>query len=352
MSSISTLQSRLLPHQGLLLSLPSDITYISHFHFLVPEEREAFVFLTSQQKYLIKSSFSPFANDDQFTVLANTLPAATAQHLRKIVEEQHISEILVDETSLFLHEYNALEDGLGEYCTIHPLDRQMMWELRMIKQPPEIDLLQQSARIIMSALEKTRKNLQAGMTEYAVAQQLADEIRTAGGDDVAFPTIVAFGDHSAYPHHQPTQRILKEGTVILIDCGAKLQGYRSDVTRTWWFGAHVPDTFRRVETVIHQAYDAALRRLSEPALAKDIDDAARQGITSAGYADQFIHSTGHGVGLDLHEPPSLNWKCETALATNMVFTIEPGIYLPGEFGYRYENTIHLTPHGAKELTME
>jgi Xaa-Pro aminopeptidase len=196
------------------------------------------------------------------------------------------------------------------------------------------------------------------MSELQIARQLEIAMLEAGSTGPAFPTIVAIGEHGALPHHQPTDRVLQPDEPILIDFGATYQGYRSDITRTVWIGDQVSDAFTKYEQLVRQAYTASLALLSHPTestpftppTAGMLDQAARQVIATAGYGAEFIHTTGHGVGLDIHEQPSLYQGQPTPITPGMVITIEPGIYLTGTMGYRYENTILVTETGYTELT--
>ncbi len=149
---------------------------------------------------------------------------------------------------------------------------------------------------------------------------------------------------------------------VLWDFGATVNGYRSDMSRSFWFGKTPSADFKKVKKLVHQAYEAAVKTLvvgsagtapkenSSARTAQLVDQAARELITAAGFGAQFIHTTGHGVGLDIHEPPSLNWKSPAPLKPGMVVTVEPGIYLEGNLGYRHENTVIVTETGYQEIT--
>lgn len=348
---VNKLQRTLQPYQAILLSLPTDIHYFTGFTFLVPEEREAFLFLTPKKAYVIKASFSPFPEDSGFIVLNNCQPFSLATHLAAICGEEKIQEILVDKSNLFVEEYEAMQ-GMLKDCQFFSFDKSLVWELRMVKTASEISMMKKAAVIVKTAIEKTLLSLKTGLMEKEVAEFLHVQLKTLGADAPAFPTIVAFGQHSAYPHYQPGTTKLKENTVVLIDAGALYKNYRSDMTRTVWFGKKTSPEFIQVKKVVDGAYQKALARLRQrPATARDVDEVARNFITEAGFEKEFIHTTGHGIGLDLHEPPSLNWKNEIEIVPGMMITIEPGIYLEGKFGYRYENTVLVTKQGGEEITL-
>ena len=363
MNALNTLQHTLSPTRGILLSLPSDITYYTGFRFLVPEEREGFLVVTAQKSFLIKASFTPFEaaeSADALTVLQNCSPPSLAQHLHTIVTEQHLTELVLDGFSLYYQEYQALASKLAETkCTLLDLDRTQIWKQRMIKSVAEIQKIRAASTILTQAMAAILSHIHPGLSEKAIALELESEFRRLGAEGPAFPTIVAFGPHGAEPHYQPSaDTSLVANTPILIDAGAAHDGYRSDITRTIWFGDQPSAKFTATEKIVKAAYQAVIAELSkrshrpaaEPLRARDLDHAARSSITAAGQGKFFIHTTGHGVGLDIHEPPSLNWQNEMVIEKNMIVTDEPGLYYPGEFGYRFENTLLVTTSGSESLT--
>lgn len=374
------LQEKLLPHQAFLISSPLDVQYFTQFQFLVPEEREAFFVVTKTGFYLIRASFSPLPTTEEifFTVLENCKPAALAKHLKKIVEMSgvettsapQLTEILFDHSSLFVEELEAIKSELktiggenndaGSSVVLSPFDRNLIWQQRMIKDKKEVEVMARAGQIIAEVMQKAIRAARAGMTEQDLAHFIDQELHSLGAEKPAFPTIVAFGANGAEPHYQPSATIqLQPNTPILIDAGAIFHNYRSDMTRTFWFGDQPSSQFLAIEKIVKDAYEAAFSFVqnrapsptSPPRLtARDIDSAARKIINAAGYGDQFIHTTGHGIGLDIHEPPSLNWSNEMPIENGMTITIEPGIYLVGQFGYRHENTILVQSTGATVLT--
>jgi Xaa-Pro aminopeptidase len=357
---LSALQARvvklrhsLLPHQAVLISLPTDVTYFSGFQMLVPEEREAFVVITLDSSYLIKANFSPAPIETPHHVLDNCHPGPLAQHLKKIAEQEGLSSLLYDPTSLFVEELRAIEKVFSENVQLSTFTRDKIWNLRVIKDEYEITALEEAGRIIAQVLKEAPGFFAEGMTELGVAQQVEQRIRQLGGQMAAFPTIVAFGDHGTSPHYQPAAVPLQKETSILIDAGAMIFGYRSDMTRTYWFGSEPTTEFLEIEKIVQDAYQKTLGTLNQPDTplkAKDLDTTARAVIDKSGYGPQFIHTTGHGIGLDIHEPPSLSWSNAQLIEPGMVITVEPGVYLPEKFGYRYENTLLVTKGGVKILT--
>lgn len=343
-----------LKDHALVLARPSDISYFTGFEFLTPldQERDAYLVVTPQTAHLLYASFSPFTQLPWLRSSTGASPQALCQVVEQLTTEEHLSHVSIDEQSLFIHEYRALQSLAN--ITLRPLDRTTIWQLRMHKDAAEIEALRAACRATSQVVNATSKALREGMTELDVRDMVESGLRQAGCTGLSFPSIVCFGPHAALPHHQPTTTALQPNTAVLIDVGGSVNGYRADMTRTVWFGPQPSETFVRVEKAVLEAYQAALEVASARGrkTAKDIDTAARSSIGNHGYGEQFIHTTGHGVGLDIHEPPSLSWRNEQPIEPGMTITIEPGIYLVDQFGYRYENTLLVTDAGCESLTQE
>ena len=222
-------------------------------------------------------------------------------------------------------------------------------ERRRCKRPEEIASMESAARIVDAALEATAALARAGTTERDVALELDLQMRRRGSEEPAFPTIVASGPRSALPHAMPTDRRLAAGDLVCIDCGATVGGYHSDLTRAWAVGG--PDAEqRRVHAAVLRAHDRALALVRPGALSDDLNDAAKEEFAATGIEDWWRHSVGHGVGLDIHEAPSLRVDAGTQLAAGDVLTIEPGAYRPGWGGVRVEDLVLVTEVGARTLS--
>ncbi|HEX7017886.1 MAG TPA: aminopeptidase P family protein [Patescibacteria group bacterium] len=349
---ITNLQARLRPGEALLLSRATDVSYFTQFHFLVPEEREALALITAEKAFLFYARFCPVKEVEGITNLVVSHPSQLADQLSQVKAQLPFATLYLDKSSLFLDEYEALA-GIKE-LTFASLDHQWVWDVRSLKDETEVAHVTQAGQIAAQSFEVIMKHVEAGITERDFQIKLEAEMIKRGSQQPAFPTIVAFGEHTALPHHQPTERKLAPNMPVLVDFGATISNYRSDMTRTFWYGDQPAAEFTKIERTVTEAYRAALDRLNSrtaaPPLAKDVDAAARNLITKAGYGEYFIHTTGHGVGLDIHEQPSLNYRNATPIVPGMIITIEPGIYLEGQFGFRYENTVLVTEDGAKELT--
>jgi Xaa-Pro aminopeptidase len=221
--------------------------------------------------------------------------------------------------------------------------------VRAVKEPGEIDLMKKAAAITDRAYESVLPLVKPGMTENQVAWELERAMREKGSQALPFEIIVASGPRAALPHARPTERVIEDGDPVVIDMGAKYEGYASDLSRTLCVGTP-DDTFRKVYNTVLKAQQAAANMISKGTTGKAADYTARQIIRKAGYGEAFGHSLGHGVGLAAHELPRLGPNSEDALTEGMVFTIEPGIYLSGWGGVRIEDTVVMENGKVKPVT--
>jgi len=219
--------------------------------------------------------------------------------------------------------------------------------LRIVKAPEEVALIRRAIEITQGAMAATFGQLAVGMTERDVARLLSREMQQRGAEGGG---LVQFGPSSALPHGGPAAAALARETVVLIDCGCRVGGYESDITRTVWFGDSPTDEFRKVFNVVHDAQTAAIELGRPRTPCQDMDRAARRVITAAGYGPFFTHRLGHGLGMDGHEPPYLVEGNALGLEPGMVFTDEPGIYQLGKFGVRIEDDCVMTESGVQLLS--
>lgn len=222
--------------------------------------------------------------------------------------------------------------------------------LRAGKDQVELTAMRKAVEIAETALESTLTHIRIGMSEHELAGELTLQLLRAGSDpELPFSPIVAFGANSALPHGLPGERRAQQGDLVLIDWGANHRGYISDITRVFSIGAPDPE-FERIHTVVQEANAAGRRAVRPGSACASVDDAARSVISQAGYADFFTHRTGHGIGLDVHEPPYIRGDNPEELQPGMTFTVEPGIYLTGRGGIRIEDDVLVTPDGSETLT--
>ena len=221
--------------------------------------------------------------------------------------------------------------------------------LRMVKDAGEVARLAAAAAIADVAFTRVRHRLADRPTEAEFALELDTEMRRLGAADVSFETIVASGPNAARPHHRPGSRTISDGDLVVVDFGALVDGYHSDMTRTQWVG-EPSATQRRMWEVVAEAQAAGVATVAPGVSVAEVDAACRAIIDAAGWGDAFLHSTGHGVGLDIHEHPRVAGTASDVLAEGWVVTVEPGVYLPEHGGVRIEDTVLVTAEGCTPFT--
>lgn len=220
----------------------------------------------------------------------------------------------------------------------------LMRALREVKQPEEIDAIGRSAVTADHAMRTAVAACRAGVSELEVAVAASTVFRELGAEE---PWVcVASGPNGAFPHHESSGRVIEPGEPIVIDLGAKLENYASDITRMVYVG-EPSSHYQEIHAIVERAVEAALTAARPGATCGEVDHAARRVIEDAGYGDNFLHRTGHGLGLSTHEAPWIMAGEDVPLRAGMVFSIEPGIYLEGEFGVRLEEIVQLTESGAE-----
>lgn len=222
-------------------------------------------------------------------------------------------------------------------------------KIRMVKTPEEITILKAAAKIADNAFEHICGFIRPGLTELEVSNELEFFMRKQGATSSSFDIIVASGLRSALPHGVATDKIIEKGDMVTLDFGALYNGYISDITRTVAVG-QPSEKMKEVYDVVLKAQELGVEKIGPGISGIEADAIARDYIKSKGYGDAFGHSTGHGIGLEVHEGPGLSFKSETILEPNMAVTVEPGIYLPGIGGVRIEDDILITESGNERLT--
>ncbi|HEY1901557.1 MAG TPA: aminopeptidase P family protein [Terracidiphilus sp.] len=232
---------------------------------------------------------------------------------------------------------------------LSPLPAPLVEPLRLIKDAEELALMSKAALVGCRLFEHMLGFLRPGLTELEVAAELEHQARLEGAEGMSFETIVASGPRSALPHGRATATPLPRKGFLTLDFGIILEGYCSDMTRTVYLGKPKAKERAAYEAVL-EAQQVGVQAVRPGATCGEVDEAARSVLRQAGLAEAFSHSTGHGVGLEIHESPRIGAGQKTRLQAGMVITIEPGIYLPGEFGIRIEDMVAVTPAGSHILT--
>ncbi len=271
---------------------------------------------------------------------------------------------LVDEIASVVAQYKARSIAIQpEYMTVSTrgdLNKKLqnvklidappiVGDMRVLKDAGEVKIIQQAVDIAEEAFKATLKTIKVGQTEQEIAGRLEYEMKRRGSTTPSFESIVAIDANAALPHAVPGQRKVNPGCTILIDWGATYRFYRSDLTRTLFVGS-IPPKMREVYETVLAAQKKAIQAVKPGARMCDVDAVARQHIEKAGFGEEFNHGLGHGLGLDVHEAPSLSYRSDEKLRSGMVVTVEPGVYIPGLGGVRIEDDVLVTPKGCRVLS--
>lgn len=224
-------------------------------------------------------------------------------------------------------------------------------ELRRVKHPAEVARLQRAASIADAALAQHEHELiSGGISERGLARSIEDAMFALGADDLSFETIVASGPNSSRPHARPTERVLAPGDLVVIDFGASVDGYGSDMTRTFVVGGEPSDDQQELYDAVQRAQAAGVAAVRAGVEQISVDRACRSSLERDGLADHFVHGTGHGIGLEIHEQPILSQRSVGILPADLVVTVEPGVYLPERGGVRIEDSVVVTNDGCEPIT--
>jgi Xaa-Pro aminopeptidase len=272
--------------------------------------------------------------------LFDTIPAALPAH-----RPQRLG---FDDAHLPVRRHRELGEILGEEVELVPAGG-MIEELRLVKDGSEVEAIRAAAALADEAFRAMLERGLTGRTERAVALDLEDEMRHRGAPEPSFPSIVAGGPHGALPHAEPRDVEIGPGSLVVIDWGARIDGYCSDCTRTVATGELDGDA-SDVYELVRRAQQVGLDALRSGLTGREVDAAAREVIEAAGHGDEFGHGLGHGVGLEVHEAPRLARSDESTLPAGAVVTVEPGVYVPGRFGVRIEDLVVVGEDGPEVLS--
>ena len=282
---------------------------------------------------------------DQVTEQTPDVPSLIDRETLQAVATRVRSSIVV-EPDLGVGQFTSLRDaGLSV-----EVGTSLVQPLRAVKDGGEIEALARACAITVEAFAALAAEIRVGARELVLARRLEQLFGDLGAEDRAFDTIIAAGPHSAIPHHEPGDRVLAAGDLLVIDAGARVDGYHADMTRTFIVAAEPEPWQEQIHAIVRDAQAAATARYVPGAERLAIDAAAREPITAAGFGEAYTHGLGHGVGLDIHEAPSIGALSTGTIEANMAITVEPGIYLTGRGGVRIEDTLVVTDAGPRILT--
>ncbi len=265
--------------------------------------------------------------------------------MRGLFSKYHVENLGLDGSTPYRFVYPIISRGLASSLS---LVDDVMYSLRVVKDGEEVRCLERAAEINNKLMVESIGQVKQGLSEKQLAAYVRTKALELGADEVAF-TLIQSGSNSALPHQEPTDRKIGDGEIVLLDIGIRYMGYYSDITRTITCGKPSQQQ-QQIFDIVYKAQSAALAMAREGSKAGDLDREARQTISKAGYGEYFIHRTGHGLGLEVHEPPYIKGDNSQELRKGMTFTVEPGIYLPGRFGVRLEDNVIITEDGHTNLT--
>lgn len=327
---------------GLLITYPNDIRYLTGF------SGEASVALVTEKTFIIISDFrfqeelQPLKSRAEIVIRKGGMPEAQTETINRLkpralaVQSEHLgAQSRVDLAKAV--GASRVRDSVGLLAT-----------LRLVKDESEIAAIAKAAKVQQDALLATLKTIKAGQTERQIAARLEYEMKCRGADGLSFESIVAAKANGSKPHYRAGPEKTAKGKTLLIDWGARFDGYCADMTRVFALGSW-PTKLKEVYEIVLDAHLAAIDAVRPGMTASQLDGVARALITKAGYGKEFGHGLGHGIGLDIHEGPRLFTTTKTVLEPGMVITIEPGVYLPGIGGVRIEDDILVTDRGARNL---
>lgn len=336
---------------GLFISSSTNITYLTGFDFLVPAEREAYVFITRKNQYIFSSFLykeEVMKKSSDFTFYdfssSNGQGKPFWDILGKIAEKEKLSLIGFEENNLTVAEFNKLKKQKTKLVAVS------VNSMRFEKDEDEMKNISIACSLGDKAFKEILPLIKPGITEKELGFILDNEIRKFGAEP-SFTTIIAFGRNAAVPHHMSNNTKLKNKDIVLLDFGAKINNYCSDMTRTVFLGKPTKKE-KKAYLTVKESQEKAFDFLFSsklPIASKDVDAASRNYILEKGFPT-IPHSLGHSIGIDVHDGFRLSPLSQTELTKGMVFSIEPGIYLPNELGVRIEDIVALTDKGPEILT--
>lgn len=267
--------------------------------------------------------------------------------IARVFRELKLRKVAIQAEGLSLADHGEIRK-LNKQTRLVPAPA-IIGRMRTLKDKNELAAMGKALRVAEDAFLALRKSIRLGQTELEIAARLEYEMKTRGASGPSFATICAEGPNAALPHAHPGHRKVKPGSAILIDWGARVGFYCSDLTRMLFVDT-IPPKLGKVYSIVLEAQQRAIAAIRPGARMCDVDTVARSYIAEAGYGPQFNHGLGHGLGLDVHEPPSLSWRSTEKLVAGMVVTVEPGIYLPGIGGIRIEDDVLVTTRGQRVLS--
>ncbi|HVP00128.1 MAG TPA: Xaa-Pro peptidase family protein [Bryobacteraceae bacterium] len=328
---------------GFLISSPANLRYLTGY-----AGSNGLLLLTAGDAHFFTDPRYAITAAQEISCKVHVETKALLVGAATLIKRKRLKKIGFESSWLRYEEYGKLKDELGLGAGLHPIGK-VIEEQRMVKSAAELDLIRRSVITNSQAFAKTIRRVKPGVREVEIAAELDYQMRALGAEKAAFETIVAAGERSALPHAQPTTHRLGENELLLIDMGASQDGYASDMTRVAHAGTP-PKRILKMYRAVLEAQLAAINAVRAGVTTGSVDAAARNVLKLYGLDRAFVHSTGHGLGLEIHEPPRIARKDKTELQAGMAITIEPGAYIEGLGGIRIEDTVLVTERGCEILT--
>jgi Xaa-Pro aminopeptidase len=337
---------------GLLVSQPESRYYLSGYtgHDLPPRDSAGYLLITADRAYLLTDSRTNEQAEKEcpdYEVLVYGIQARLTQRLSELTRRHSLRRIGFEAIHLPFQVHRQIAEMLrGNAELIATTD--LVDQLRICKDEAELDKLRLSQTKLDDCFAHVSASLRPGLTERQVSRMVEDYLREHA-HGTSFESIIASGPNASMPHAVVSDRVIQEGEPITIDIGARWEGYCSDMTRTVCLGK-APSWLAEIYQIVLEAQERTERALTPGITGQQADAIAREHIASQGYGERFGHGTGHGIGLEVHEPPSLSIRGgDQPLKPGMVFSVEPGIYLPGQGGVRIEDLVLMTEAGGEVL---
>lgn len=327
--------------EGLLVTTAKNVRYLANF-----TGSAGIVLITKNESYFI----TDFRYTEQAREQAKGFKVIIHQNgiyneVKEILEKENIQLLGIEADDMNVSTYSQLSE-LFEAVLVQT--SAVVEKIRQIKDQSEIAAIQEACRITDQAFDHILTFIKPGVSEIEVANELERFVKTKGSSGMSFETIVASGVRSSMPHGVASEKLIEEGDLVTLDFGCYYQGYTSDMTRTIAVG-EVDDKLKEIYQIVLEANEKVTAATKAGMTGKEVDAIARDYISEAGYGDNFGHSTGHGIGLDIHEGPGISFRNEEALVVNEVITNEPGIYIEGLGGVRIEDDLIVNEDGVTVL---
>ena len=342
------LSSKLSPsgHEAALVTHETNIRYLTEF-----PNSEGTLFITRDKAYLLVDFRYGEAAQQQVSNAEVIVYDKYYDAIIELIGKYEVRDLLIESEYMTVSEMHILEKRIEDTgCRVMSSDRldKLIAQQRIIKSKAEIEKIRKAQQIAEESLTELLNMVKPGVKESQLAFELEYIMRRKGASGISFDLITITGTKTSMPHGVPGDNEVRAGDFVTFDIGALYDGYHSDMTRTYAVG-QVSDEQREVYDTVLKAQLMGLAKVKAGVKAYEVDATSRSVIARAGYGEYFRHSTGHGVGLDIHEQPFVSSKGETLLSDGMVITVEPGIYLPGKFGVRIEDMVVVTKDGRDNL---